>query len=125
VTEGRESGTVGLFDEDGEVRVELVEAIVAAIPVDRVIFEAPRRSQQSLLIQIIGPNVGLGNIAPDEALTVETLRRGLRADTIELAIPARAARVTDGTAIDPGVYTTLEPSATSAVAASVTSTTRS
>jgi phosphosulfolactate synthase len=125
VTEGRESGTVGLFDEDGEVRVELVEAIAAAVPVDRVIFEAPRRSQQSLLIQIIGPNVGLGNIAPDEALTVETLRRGLRADTIELAIPARAARVPDGSAVDPGVYTTLAPSAASAVAASVTSTTRS
>ena len=67
VAEGRESGTVGLFEPDGEVRVELVEAIVAAVPVDRVIFEAPQRAQQSVLINLVGPNVGLGNIPPDEA----------------------------------------------------------
>lgn len=90
ITEGRESGTVGLFEPNGEVRVELVNAIAAAVPVDRVIFEAPLKSQQSVLIQIVGPNVGLGNIAPDEALSVETLRRGLRSDTIELAIPSFA-----------------------------------
>lgn len=90
VTEGRESGTVGLFEADGEVRVELVEAIAEAVPVERVIFEAPLKSQQSVLIQLIGPNVGLGNIAPDEALSVETLRRGLRTDTIELVIPELA-----------------------------------
>jgi phosphosulfolactate synthase len=90
VTEGRESGTVGLFEPTGEVRVELVEAITAAVPVDRVIFEAPLKAQQSVLIHIVGPNVGLGNIAPTEALSVETLRRGLRADTIDLAIPAFA-----------------------------------
>ena len=88
VTEGRESGTVGLFELDGEVRVELVEAIVAAVPVDRVIFEAPQRAQQSVLINLVGPNVGLGNIPPDEAVSVETLRRGLRSDTMDLALPA-------------------------------------
>lgn len=90
VTEGRESGTVGLFEPTGEVRVELVEAITAAVPVERVIFEAPLKSQQSVLIHIVGPNVGLGNIAPAEALSVETLRRGLRTDTLDLAIPALA-----------------------------------
>lgn len=90
VAEGRESGNVGLYERDGAVRVALVEAIAAAVPVDRVIFEAPQKSQQSVLIEMLGPNVGLGNIAPDEALSVETLRRGLRSDTIELAIPARA-----------------------------------
>lgn len=90
VAEGRESGTVGLYESDGSVRVGLVEAIAAAVPVDRVIFEAPRRAQQSLLVQILGPNVSLGNVAPDEALSVETLRRGLRSDTIELSIPALA-----------------------------------
>ena len=86
VCEGRESGTVGLYDPDGELRVELVEAISAAVPVERVIFEAPRKSQQAVLIQLIGPNVGLGNIAPNEALSLETLRRGLRADTIDLTL---------------------------------------
>jgi phosphosulfolactate synthase len=87
VTEGRESGTVGLFEPDGEVRLELVDAIAAAVPVERVIFEAPQKPQQAVLIRVVGPNVGLGNIPPDEALSVETLRRGLRADTIELALP--------------------------------------
>jgi phosphosulfolactate synthase len=88
VTEGRESGTVGLFEPNGDVRVELVEAIAAAVPVDRVIFEAPLKAQQAVLIHLVGPNVGLGNIAPGEALSVETLRRGLRTDTIDLALPA-------------------------------------
>jgi phosphosulfolactate synthase len=87
VAEGRESGTVGLFEPDGEVRVELIEAIAAAVPVDRVIFEAPQKSQQAVLIHLVGPNVGLGNIAPEEVLSVETLRRGLRMDTIDLALP--------------------------------------
>jgi phosphosulfolactate synthase len=87
VAEGRESGTVGLFEPDGSVRVELVEAIAAAVPVERVIFEAPQRCQQTVLIHLVGPNVGLGNIAPDELLSLETLRRGLRADTIDLTLP--------------------------------------
>ncbi len=90
VAEGRESGTVGLFEPDGEVRVELVEAIAAAVPVERVIFEAPRKSQQAVLISLVGPNVSLGNIAPAEVLSLETLRRGLRADTIDLALPTPA-----------------------------------
>jgi phosphosulfolactate synthase len=91
VAEGRESGTVGLFEPDGEVRVALVEAIAATVPVERVIFEAPRKSQQAVLISLVGPNVSLGNIAPAEVLSLETLRRGLRADTIDLALrtPAR------------------------------------
>ncbi len=87
VAEGRESGTVGLFEPDGTVRVELVEAIAAAVPVDRVIFEAPQKSQQAVLIGLIGPNVGLGNIAAQEVLSLETLRLGLRMDTIDLALP--------------------------------------
>lgn len=90
VTEGRESGTVGLFEPNGEVRVQLVEAIIASVPVDRVIFEAPLKSQQAVLIHMVGPNVGLGNIAHVEALSVETLRRGLRTDTLDLALPALA-----------------------------------
>jgi phosphosulfolactate synthase len=94
VAEGRESGTVGLFEPDGSVRVELVEAIAAAVPVERVIFEAPQRCQQAVLIQLVGSNVGLGNIAPDEVLSLETLRRGLRADTIDLALPSLARPLT-------------------------------
>lgn len=81
VVEGRESGTVGLYHDDGSLRTELVDLIEERIPLDRVIFEAPRKAQQAWLIHRFGPNVNLGNVPPDEALAVETLRLGLRADT--------------------------------------------
>lgn len=81
VAEGRESGTVGLFESDGRVRDAVVEAIVAALPVDRIVFEAPQKSQQAWLINRLGPTVNLGNIDLADVLPVETLRLGLRADT--------------------------------------------
>lgn len=82
VTEGRESGTVGLFDPTGEVRVDVVEAVVAAIGVDSTVFEAPRKDQQAWLIRRFGLDVNLGNVQPGEALALEALRLGLRADTM-------------------------------------------
>ncbi len=87
IAEGRESGTVGLFGRAGEVNAELVAAISAAVPPERVIFEAPRKDQQIWLIRQLGSDVGLGNIAPEEVLSLETLRLGLRADTVDL-LPA-------------------------------------
>jgi phosphosulfolactate synthase len=81
IAEGRESGTVGLYYDDGSVRTDLVDAIAARLPVDRVIFEAPRKSQQTWLIRRLGPGVNLGNVPLDEVLPLETLRLGLRADT--------------------------------------------
>jgi phosphosulfolactate synthase len=85
VTEGRESGTVGLFDPDGEVRVDVVEAVVAAVGADFTVFEAPRKDQQAWLIRRFGPDVNLGNVQPAEALALEALRLGLRADTMTSA----------------------------------------
>jgi phosphosulfolactate synthase len=82
VGEGREAGSVGLYEDDGTVRAELVSALTATVGVERLIFEAPRRDQQAWLIREFGPDVGLGNIAPGEVLGVETLRLGLRADTL-------------------------------------------
>ena len=79
---GREAGSVGLYEPDGRVRAELVAALAAAVGVERLIFEAPLRSQQAWLIREFGPDVSLGNIAPGEVLGVETLRLGLRADTM-------------------------------------------
>jgi phosphosulfolactate synthase len=87
IAEGRESGTVGLYNADGEVREELVEAITEALPAGRILFEAPRKEQQAWLIRRIGSNVNLGNIPPAEVLALETLRLGLRADTLDL-LPA-------------------------------------
>jgi phosphosulfolactate synthase len=92
VTEGRESGTVGLFDPDGEVRVEVAEAVVAAIGLDATVFEAPRKDQQAWLIRRFGPDVNLGNVAPGEALALEALRLGLRADTLTAAESRKSSR---------------------------------
>ncbi len=88
VTEGRESGTVGLFDQAGEVRVEVVDAVVAAIGVDACLFEAPRKDQQAWLIRRFGPDVNLGNVSPAEVLALEALRLGLRADTMNMLTPS-------------------------------------
>jgi len=100
IAEGRESGTVGLYHDDGSVRVELVEAIAARIPVDRVIFEAPRKAQQVEFIRRFGAGVNLGNVAPDEVLPLETLRLGLRADTAVTSTTADGSQFTGAAAAD-------------------------
>ncbi len=83
LTEGRESGTVGLFRADGSVRSDLVEALVEAVGLSRLMFEAPRKDQQAWLINRFGPEVNLANVALDETLGLEALRLGLRADTLD------------------------------------------
>lgn len=88
VTEGRESGTVGLFTADGAVRTEVVDAVVAAVGVGSTVFEAPRKDQQAWLIRRFGPDVNLANIAPRDALGLEALRLGLRADTFDASVRA-------------------------------------
>ncbi len=85
ITEGRESGTVGIYRGDGSVREEVVAAAVSAGGVDKVLFEAPRKDQQAWLIRAFGSDVNLANIACDDVLGLETLRLGLRADTFDLA----------------------------------------
>jgi phosphosulfolactate synthase len=81
IAEARESGTVGMYRSTGEVREGLVEEVVHHIPWERLIFEAPQRSQQVWFIRRFGTNVNLGNIAPEEVISVETMRLGLRGDT--------------------------------------------
>lgn len=88
VTEGRQSGTVGTFDELGRVRTDVVEAVVAAVGTARVIFEAPRTGQQAWFVRRFGAEVNLGNVALTDVLSVETLRLGLRSDTA--AVPGRS-----------------------------------
>jgi len=84
IAEARESGTVGLYTPNGEVRAELVEAIVANLPVEKVIFEAPRKDQQAWFVRRLGSVANLGNIPADEVIPLETLRLGLRSDTLDL-----------------------------------------
>jgi phosphosulfolactate synthase len=88
VTEGRESGTVGLFDPAGEVRGDVADAVVRSVGIGCTVFEAPRKEQQAWLIRRFGPDVNLANVAPSEALGLEALRLGLRADTFA-AFPSR------------------------------------
>lgn len=82
IAEGRESGTVGLYHPDQEVREDLVSAILGSVPQDKVIFEAPSKSQQAWFVRQLGADVNLGNVAPASVLALETLRLGLRADTV-------------------------------------------
>jgi phosphosulfolactate synthase len=84
IAEGRESGTVGLYESDGTVRAALVSTIAAHLPVEQIIFEAPRPAQQSWMVRHLGADVNVGNIPPEEVLPLETLRLGLRADTARL-----------------------------------------
>jgi phosphosulfolactate synthase len=81
LTEGRESGMVGLYAADGSVRGAVVDALLDGVGANRLIFEAPHRHQQAWLIRRIGPDVNLANVAPREAAGLEALRLGLRADT--------------------------------------------
>jgi phosphosulfolactate synthase len=87
IAEARESGTAGIYRADGEVRTGLIDEIVHAVDADRLIFEAPRREQQVWLLNRFGTECNLGNIAPDDVLSLETLRLGLRSDTVERFAP--------------------------------------
>lgn len=82
LTEGRESGTVGMFREDGSLRSDLLEALVSALGLGHLVFEAPRKDQQAWFINRFGPDVNLANIALDDTIGLEALRLGLRADTL-------------------------------------------
>jgi phosphosulfolactate synthase len=87
IAEARESGTAGIYRADGEVRTGLIDEIVHAIDERKLIFEAPRREQQVWLLHRFGTECNLGNIAPGDVLSLETLRLGLRSDTVERFAP--------------------------------------
>jgi len=79
----RESGTAGIYRATGEVRSGLIDEIAHAIEPERLIFEAPLREQQVWLLKQFGTECNLGNIAPADVLSLETLRLGLRSDTVD------------------------------------------
>ena len=83
IGEAREGGNVGLFRDSGEVRQGLVEEILTQVPEDKIIWEAPQKSQQVWFIKLLGANVNLGNISPAEVIPLETIRLGLRGDTFD------------------------------------------
>jgi len=82
IAEGREAGTAGIFRPTGEVREGLIDEIVHEIDSRRIMFDAPLKHQQVWFIRRFGADANLGNIAPDDVLALETLRLGLRSDTL-------------------------------------------
>jgi phosphosulfolactate synthase len=83
IAEARESGNVGIYRDSGEVRQGLVDEILTQIPEQSIIWEAPQKAQQVWFIKLIGANVSLGNIAPNDVIPLETLRLGIRSDTFD------------------------------------------
>ena len=82
ICEARESGTVGVFRPNGEIRAGLIDEITDQISIKNLIFEAPTKDQQTWFIKKFGTNVNLGNIKPQSVIPLETLRLGLRSDTL-------------------------------------------
>ena len=82
IAEGREAGTAGIFRPTGEVREGLIGEVVHDIDPGQIMFDAPRKHQQVWFVRRFGPDVNLGNIAPGDVLPLETLRLGLRSDTL-------------------------------------------
>jgi phosphosulfolactate synthase len=87
IAEARESGTVGIYRPSGKAHTVLINKILAVIESDRILWEAPLKSQQAWFIQHFGANVNLGNIAPNDIIPLETLRLGLRGDTFFRFLP--------------------------------------
>jgi phosphosulfolactate synthase len=83
IAEAREGGTAGIFRPTGEMRTGLVDEIVHEIDFHDLVFEAPTKSAQAWFVKKIGSEVNLGNIPPEEVIPLETLRLGLRGDTLK------------------------------------------
>ena len=81
ITESRESGKTGIYNSNGNIEKNIVAKIASKINIEHIIWEAPKQNQQAWLINEFGSSVNLGNISSKDVLSLECLRRGLRADT--------------------------------------------
>ena len=84
ITEGRNSGTAGIYRSTGELRTGLIEDIISNCDVSKIIFEAPTPKNQMYFINKLGANVNLGNVNPKDVLLLETQRMGLRSETFDV-----------------------------------------
>lgn len=91
IAEARESGTVGIYRPNGKAHISLINKILNKIKQEDIIWEAPIKSQQVFWIKLLGSDVNLGNIAPEEVIPLETLRLGLRGDTFFTFLPKEVA----------------------------------
>lgn len=81
ITEGRDSGTAGIYDRNGNIKANLISSLLEDLDYRKIIFEAPTPKQQMFFINEIGPNVNVGNVKLSDVLVLETQRRGLRCET--------------------------------------------
>ena len=95
ITEAREGGTAGIFRSSGDMRTGLIDEIVHELDLADIVFEAPTTRSQAWFIQKYGPDVNLGNIPPQEVIPLETLRLGLRSDTLKELLLSEHAALTD------------------------------
>ena len=65
------------------MRTGLIGEIAAAVDLENLIFEAPTKAAQAWFVKHFGAEVNLGNIPPEEVIPLETLRLGLRGDTLK------------------------------------------
>lgn len=89
VAEAREGGNVGIYQGSGDVRSDLIEEITRKIDGTKILWEAPKKSQQVWFIKLLGANVNLGNIGYNEVIPLECLRLGLRGDTFFDYLPKK------------------------------------
>ena len=92
IAEAREAGNVGIYRGSGEVREGLVNEILTQIPGEKILWEAPQKAQQLYFLELLGCNVNLGNIAPNEVIPLETMRIGLRGDTFHLYLDNKESK---------------------------------
>jgi phosphosulfolactate synthase len=89
IAEARESGTIGIYNSDGSANTFLIDDIIEHVSVEKVLWEAPNKAQQTWFIKLLGANVNLGNIATNEVVALEALRLGLRGDTLFDFLPEK------------------------------------
>ncbi|MBS4197778.1 phosphosulfolactate synthase [Lederbergia citri] len=81
ITEGRDSGTSGIYNQNGKINADLISNILENLDYEKIIFEAPTPKHQMYFINEIGPNVNLGNVKLSDVLVLEAQRCGLRCET--------------------------------------------
>lgn len=92
IAEARESGNVGIYHRNGSAHTMLINKIMSKVPKESILWEAPQKSQQVWFIKLLGADVNLGNIGPDDVIPLETLRIGLRGDTFFQYLPKSLAK---------------------------------
>lgn len=83
IVEAREGGkNIGIFDKSGNAKEDEIDIILDNIEADKILWEAPNKDQQVFFILKLGNTVNLGNVSSDDITSLETLRQGLRGDTV-------------------------------------------